>query len=114
MYAVMFEVHPTKDGTAEYLEIAENIRKFLASQEGFISIERFQNMNDEGNVLSLSYWDSEKAIEKWRNLIDHRHAQKAGKEKLFHSYRIRVAQVIRDYTDTDREFAPEDSNKALL
>nr|WP_321256619.1 antibiotic biosynthesis monooxygenase [uncultured Pseudodesulfovibrio sp.] len=114
MYAVMFEVHPTKKGTAEYFEIAGNIRGFLAEQDGFISIERFQSMNEEGKVLSLSYWDSEKSIEKWRNLLDHRHAQKTGMEKLFHSYRIRVAQVVRDYTHKDREFAPDDSNKILV
>ncbi len=33
-----------------------------------------------------------------------------GKESLFHSYRIRVAEVVRDYTESDRNQAPADSN----
>lgn len=29
MYAVIFEVYPTKNGKDEYLEIASNLREFL-------------------------------------------------------------------------------------
>jgi len=32
--------------------------------------------------------------------------QKKGKKELFHSYRIRVAKIVRDYTDLSREEAP--------
>jgi len=113
MYAVIFEVYPTAEGTAEYLEIAGRLRTFLENREGFISIERFQSLVDEGKVLSLSFWESEAAIETWRTLLDHRDAQQKGKSELFHSYRIRVAEVFRDYTNTDRSNAPEDSNREL-
>jgi hypothetical protein len=33
---------------------------------------------------------------------------------VFESYRIRVAQVLRDYSLTERDQAPTDSNTALL
>jgi hypothetical protein len=36
-----------------------------------------------------------------------------GKDSLFESYRIRVATIVRDYTASEREEAPEDSRKAL-
>ncbi len=113
MFAVIFEVKPKIEGKEEYLKIAKNLREFLENQEGFISIERFQSLAEEGKVLSLSFWESEKAIENWRNLHEHRMGQQVGKEKLFHSYRIRVAQVIRDYTDSDtvRGEAPTDANE---
>lgn len=113
MYAVIFEVYPSATGKEEYLKIAGEVRKFIEGREGFISIERFQSLADEGKVLSLSFWESEEAIEQWRTLLEHRNAQRAGKEKLFQSYRIRVAEVVRDYTDTDRANAPADSNDAL-
>lgn len=111
MFAVIFEVKPKVECKKEYLEIATNLRKFLENQEGFISIERFQSLADEGKVLSLSFWENEKAIEKWRNIHEHRMGQQEGKEKLFHSYSIRVAQVVRDYTELERSEAPSDSNK---
>ena len=109
MYAVIFEVKPKEVGKEEYLKIASELRKFLEDQEGFISIERFQSLIDENKILSLSFWESEAAIEKWRNLSQHRNGQRQGKEKLFESYRIRVAKVVRDYTNEKRDEAPNDS-----
>lgn len=92
MYAVIFEVKPTEAGRAEYLEFSANLRKLFENRPGFISIERFQSLVEENKVLSLSFWEDEASIEAWRNVVDHRTAQKSGKGALFESYRIRVAQ----------------------
>jgi heme-degrading monooxygenase HmoA len=114
MIAVIFEVHPTPSGMNEYLEIATHLRSFLEKQQGFISIERFQSLVDEGKILSLSFWENEQAIKSWRTQFEHRQAQRKGKEQLFSHYRIRVAEVVRDYTAQERTQAPEDSNESLL
>lgn len=113
MFAVIFEVKPTVEGKADYLAIAARLREFLKDQEGFISIERFQSLVEEGKVLSLSFWETEPDITSWRNQLDHREGQRKGKEELFESYRIRVAEVVRDYTNMDREQAHDDSVEAL-
>lgn len=113
MYAVIFEVKPTKSGTDEYLELAKMLKAFLCEIDGFISIERFQSINEKGKILSLSFWQNEEAIEKWRNLLEHRIAQEKGHFELFEDYQIRVAKVQRNYTKQNREEAPTDSNKAL-
>jgi heme-degrading monooxygenase HmoA len=113
MIVVIFEVYPTKEGKGEYLAIAGNLREFLKDRPGFISIERFQSLGDENKMVSLSFWESEEAVQSWRNLLEHRIAQKKGKKELFEKYRIRVAHVLRDYTDSDRNQAPSDSNAAL-
>lgn len=113
MYAVIFEVTPTVEGKEEYMKIAASLRGFLEGRDGFISIERFQSLVDDGKILSLSFWRDEAAIETWRNLVEHRLAQKQGKDTLFKSYRIRVANVVRDYSNDQRAEAPGDSNAAL-
>ncbi|MES9925839.1 MAG: antibiotic biosynthesis monooxygenase [Candidatus Thiodiazotropha endolucinida] len=113
MLAVIFEVCPTDTGKDEYLRIAADLRNFLEDRDGFISIERFQSLVDEKKILSLSFWRDEAAVETWRNLMQHRVAQRKGRERLFNSYRIRVAEVVRDYSDTDREQAPSDSKSKL-
>jgi heme-degrading monooxygenase HmoA len=113
MLAVIFEVIPTEEGKSEYLKIAAKLRSFLENRDGFISIERFQSLTEEGKILSLSFWRDENSIAEWRNVLEHRNAQKKGKESLFRSYRIRVAEVVRDYTETDRNEAPADSKVAL-
>ena len=89
MIAVIFEVIPSEEGKSEYLEIAAELRSILENRDGFISIERFQSLTEEGKILSLSFWRDESAVAKWRNVLEHRSAQKKGKESLFRSYRIR-------------------------
>ena len=111
MYAVIFEVWPTKNGKDEYLQIASKLKDFLQNREGFISIERFQSLSDENKLLSLSFWEDEKYIEIWRNMFEHRIAQDKGNASVFKDYRIRVANVLRDYTKEKREQAPKDSNE---
>ena len=111
MYAVIFEVWPTSEGKGEYLQIAAKLKEFLENREGFISIERFQSLTDENKLLSLSFWEDEKSIETWRNMFEHRIAQDKGNTGIFDDYRIRVANVLRDYTKEKREQAPKDSNE---
>ena len=111
MYAVIFEVWPTKKGKEEYLQIASSLKEFLQNREGFISIERFQSLSDEDKLLSLSFWEDEEAIKIWRNLFEHRIAQDKGNAQVFKDYRIRVANVLRDYTKENRSEAPRDSNE---
>ena len=111
MYAVIFEVWPTKEGKNEYLQIASKLKEFLQNREGFISIERFQSLTEENKLLSLSFWEDEKSIEIWRNLFEHRIAQDKGNAGIFEDYRIRVANVLRDYSKEDRNQAPKDSNE---
>ncbi len=114
MYAVIFEVYPTKERKNEYLQIASTLKDFLQNREGFISIERFQSLVDENKLLSLSFWEDEKSIEIWRNLFEHRIAQDKGNGGIFQDYRIRVAKVQRDYTKEDRNQAPKDSNERRI
>ena len=42
-------------------------------------------------------WRDEEAIRLWREQSEHKSTQKEGREILFAGYRIRVAQVVRDY-----------------
>jgi heme-degrading monooxygenase HmoA len=107
--AVIFEVEPREGGLEPYLDIAGQLRPQLAAIDGFISIERFESMSQPGKYLSLSFWRDEAAIAEWRNRDSHRRAQTAGRSGLFSGYRLRIAQVIRDYGLENREEAPADS-----
>lgn len=111
--AVIFEVVPDASGREKYLEIASKLKEELKQIDGFISIERFKSLSGDGKILSLSFWENEQAVNKWRTQMEHRKGQKAGHSELFKHYRIRVAAVMRDYTNKDRKQAPADSNKHL-
>lgn len=109
MIAVIFEVFPAEGKMKEYLDIATELKLQLEKIDGFISIERFSSLAEEGKILSLSFWRDEKAIEVWRNLESHRFAQEKGRGGVFRNYRLRVADVNRDYGLNNREEAPVDS-----
>jgi len=109
MIAVIFEVFPAHGKVQEYLDIAAELKPLLENIDGFISIERFSSLVEEGKILSLSFWRDEKAIEEWRNMEAHRRAQKKGREGVFADYRLRIAHVSRDYGMETRAQAPSDS-----
>lgn len=112
MIAVIFEVWPAAGRKQEYLDLAASLRPELEKIDGFISIERFASLTDEGKVLSLSIFRDEAAVQAWRNLEAHRVAQAKGRAGVFADYRLRVASVMRDYGMTEREQAPADSRQA--
>ena len=109
MIAVIFEVRPAAGRKDDYLSIAASLRAELETMDGFISIERFQSLTDEGKVLSLSFWRDEDAVAGWRNQMHHRESQAAGRGGIFDDYRLRIASVVRDYGLTERAEAPADS-----
>ena len=86
MYAVIFEVEINKNRQDEYLAIAAKLKEQLVTMKGFISIERFTSLVNEEDILS------------WKKNIDHMSAQEKGRESIFKDYRIRIANVERDYT----------------
>ena len=108
---VSFEVKPAKAGMQKYLGLAAMLKPMLAGFEGFIRSERFSSLNEDGKLLSMNVWTDEAAVERWRNVTQHRMSQKEGRDKLFESYRITVCSEIRSYTDTERAQAPQDSNQ---
>ncbi|MBB1485928.1 antibiotic biosynthesis monooxygenase family protein [Oceanospirillum sediminis] len=106
MIAVIFEVVPSLEGKAEYLDLAADLKPILEDIDGFISVERFQSLTDPEKILSLSFWRDEGAVKQWRELEQHHMAQQQGRFRLFADYRLRVAEVHRDYGKQQREQAP--------
>jgi len=106
MYAVIFEAQPQAGREQDYMALAQQLRPQLEKMDGFISIERFTSLYNPGKILSLSFWRDEAAIERWREHLGHREAQRSGREEIFVDYRIRVAGVLRDYSLRNRAQAP--------
>lgn len=109
MIAVIFEAWPHSDQYQHYLDLAAELRPLLNELEGFISIERFQSLSEPQKVLSLSFWRDEAAVQRWRELEQHRMAQAEGRTHVFKDYHLRIAHVMRDYSLTERTEAPTDS-----
>ena len=109
MIAVIFEFTPAPGLFTDYMELVGQLKPELDKAEGFISLERFESITTPGKFVSLQFWRDEECVRKWRNLQQHREAQKKGRAGIFASYRLRIAGVIRDYTMDARAQAPADS-----
>jgi heme-degrading monooxygenase HmoA len=108
--AVIFEVWSADEQA--YLDLAAALRSELAAIDGFVSIERFRSLADPAKLLSLSMWRDEAAVAAWRTARHHRETQARGRAGVLRDYRLRVADVVRDYGMTERAEAPADSRRA--
>ena len=50
------------------------------------------------SYVSISTWKDKKSVELWHKNKKHQMSQKKGKKKIFNSFRIRVAEVFKDYS----------------
>jgi heme-degrading monooxygenase HmoA len=96
----------------EYLRESARLRELLAEIEGFRGIERYESSSEPGKFVAIGFFDSEAAVTAWRNLPEHRRAQVLGRDRFFTNYRLRMAEVVRDYGPGDRAQAPADSRTA--
>lgn len=112
MIAVLFEVQPARGERERYLALAASLRAELEAIDGFLSVERYESLAAPGKLLSLSFWRDEAAVAAWRNHAGHRATQALGRASVFDDYRLRIAEVTRDYGLHDRTKAPDDSRAA--
>ena len=111
MIAILFELWPADRRAEAYFDLAAGLKSELERIDGFISVERFQSLADPAKFLSLSFFRDEEAVRAWRNLPGHRAAQARGRAEVLADYRLRVAEVLRDYGKQVRDEAPRDSRE---
>jgi heme-degrading monooxygenase HmoA len=91
-YAVIFSSERT-DGDNQFAEMVEEMLKLASVQPGFLGVESAR----EGVGISVSYWDSLEAIQKWEKNERHLIAQSKGISDWYLAYKSRVCKVERDY-----------------
>lgn len=65
--------------------------------EGYVDHVGFRDpVTREG--VTLAYFDSEEAITRWRQDIEHRRAQELGRTHFYEDYTLEVARLERTYS----------------
>lgn len=108
MLVMIFEYWVDEAHVDEYSDLSREMWQLVNDIDGFIAIERFTSATDAAKKLAIAYFRDEAAVRQWRNHPQHRRAQALGRLRLFTDYRLRMAQIIRDYGLHDRERVPED------
>src|SRR5258708_3326306 len=109
MIVVIFESWPKAGKRQSYLDMAAALMPLVETTDGFVSIERFQSVSEEGKLVGLWFWRGEAAVAAWRNVSEHRRIQNKSRGSVFNDYRMRVAHVMRDYSMGERSQAPDDT-----
>ncbi|MCS1351875.1 antibiotic biosynthesis monooxygenase [Mechercharimyces sp. CAU 1602] len=93
-YAVIF-TSTRKQEDQGYDQMAVRMDKLAAQQPGYIGVE---SVRDEGgNGITVSYWESEEAIQQWKRHAAHQLAQEKGKSMWYEDYYVRICKVEREY-----------------
>ncbi len=91
-YTVIFTSQRTDDDEG-YATMAEKMKKLASKQTGFLGVESAR----ESVGITVSYWSDLESIRNWKANLEHREAQKMGRENWYSEYKIRIAKVEREY-----------------
>jgi heme-degrading monooxygenase HmoA len=76
-----------------YAEKAQEMLDLARTMPGFIDVKAFKA--EDGERLTMVWWENEETLAQWRNETRHREAQRAGRERWYEHYTVEVAEVIR-------------------
>ena len=71
---------------AAYAEDAARMERLAAAQPGFVSFKSY--VAEDGEVIALSEWDSERAARGWAEHQDHRVVQRKGRADYYENYTL--------------------------
>ena len=94
-YAVIFSSTHSGEEKEAYSSMANRMVELASQQEGFLGIESARD--EKGRGITVSYWQTEECIKKWKENSEHLEAQKMGKKKWYKHFSLRIAKVIREY-----------------
>jgi heme-degrading monooxygenase HmoA len=94
MIVVLFrsKLVPTAS-TDGYDEMAQEMDDLARTMPGFIDVKSFKA--EDGERLTVVWWQDEDTLRAWREQARHRVAQRTGRERWYEYYKLDVAEVIR-------------------
>ncbi|MFN8586558.1 MAG: antibiotic biosynthesis monooxygenase [Candidatus Eisenbacteria bacterium] len=95
-HVVAFTSQRTSADADGYARMADAMVALAPTQDGFLGIESARGADGFG--ITLSYWRDEASIAAWKRVAAHAAAQRAGHERWYEDFVVRVARVERDYT----------------
>ncbi len=81
------------DAPDGYAEMAQEMLDTAKSMPGFIDVKAFRA--DDGERLTVVWWQDEETLHAWRTHARHMVAQRLGREKWYQYYSLEVAEVKR-------------------
>ena len=87
-YAVIFTTKASANNEG-YEDMAARMFELAQQQDGFIA---FESARQEIGI-TVSYWRDLDLIKRWRGHVEHREAQRLGRELWYDSFELHIARV---------------------
>lgn len=94
-FAVIFSSKRNTDEQTAYKTMTEKMITMAKNQRGFLDFESVRDEN--GNGITISYWEFEEDIKAWRSDSEHQLAQQLGRSRWYDSFKIRICRIEREY-----------------
>ena len=95
MIIVLFRSKLTPTAPTDgYAEMADEMDALARTMPGFIDVKAFKA--EDGERLTVVWWQDEATLKAWREQVRHRAAQRIGRERWYEYYKLEVAEVVRD------------------
>ena len=79
---------------AEFSALADEMMNIATSMPGFVSYKVF--LADDGERCSIIEFETEKHLRGWREQVEHRQAQRTGRERFYAEYSLQVGVPTRE------------------
>jgi heme-degrading monooxygenase HmoA len=96
MVLIVFRSRMKSDADeAEAEALGARMYELVNGMPGFVSYSDYTAA--DGEYVTIVEFESHETLAAWRDHPEHVAAQKTGRERFFESYRITVADVVRNY-----------------
>jgi heme-degrading monooxygenase HmoA len=95
MVVTLFRSRLTAQAGDDYSVMSAEMLDRARTYPGFVAMKSFKA--DDGERLTVVWWETDELQTAWRQDERHREAQKKGRERWYHYYHLEVAQVLREH-----------------
>lgn len=93
MLVILFRSKLTAEAGEDYQDMNLELESLVRQQPGFIDVKSFKA--EDGERLTVVWWEDKESLRAWRELLRHREAQSIGRQKWYEYYKMEVATVER-------------------
>jgi uncharacterized damage-inducible protein DinB/heme-degrading monooxygenase HmoA len=104
---VLFSSQRTQADPAGYDKAARRMVELAEEQPGYLGMESVRDK--EGRGITLSFWKDRASALAWKGNLEHREVQRAGQERWYDSYVVRIARAEEQYWSGRNTSTSEDS-----
>jgi heme-degrading monooxygenase HmoA len=89
----VFRNRPRAEAAAEYADLAPRMQSLATAMPGFVDAKTFTA--EDGERVTIATFADEDSQRAWRDQVDHRAAQQAGRDRIYATYTIQVCRTLR-------------------